>query len=161
MTKPTVHLIHGFIGAGKTTYAKKLEQDTGAIRFTADEWMTALYGNNPPQDMFAEYEDRAKIKIWEMTEAFVNRGHDVILDFGFWERAARDETKLRIEKMGATPQLHALQISDDIMLERTLKRTEEMPEGALMIDEAGFKKMKAYFESIQEGEDCIWVRAIV
>ena len=29
--KPTAHLICGFIGAGKTTFAKNLEKETGAL----------------------------------------------------------------------------------------------------------------------------------
>jgi predicted kinase len=35
--KPMVYILHGFVGAGKSTYAKKLEKETGAIRFTNDE----------------------------------------------------------------------------------------------------------------------------
>jgi len=37
-TKPIVYVICGFIGAGKTTFAKKLEEKTGAVRITKDEW---------------------------------------------------------------------------------------------------------------------------
>ncbi|GAA2756515.1 putative kinase [Actinopolymorpha rutila] len=43
---PTAHLIHGYIGAGKTTLAKRLERDADAVRFTLDEWLTALYGDD-------------------------------------------------------------------------------------------------------------------
>lgn len=31
---PTAHLIIGFIGAGKTTFARKLEKEIGVVRFT-------------------------------------------------------------------------------------------------------------------------------
>jgi predicted kinase len=30
---PTAHLIHGYLGAGKTTFARQLERDIPAIRF--------------------------------------------------------------------------------------------------------------------------------
>ena len=43
----TAHLIHGFLGAGKTTFARELEQNIPAIRFSHDEWMTRLYGDDP------------------------------------------------------------------------------------------------------------------
>jgi len=33
----TVYLICGFIGAGKTTFAKMLEKKTGAVRIVKDE----------------------------------------------------------------------------------------------------------------------------
>lgn len=38
---PTVHMIHGFVGVGKTTFAKKLQQEVNAVRFSPDEWMIA------------------------------------------------------------------------------------------------------------------------
>ena len=49
-----LHLIHGFVGAGKTTFAKKLEHFLPAVRFTHDEWMSKLYGENPPLEHFNE-----------------------------------------------------------------------------------------------------------
>jgi predicted kinase len=33
----TAHLIHGFLGVGKTTLARRLEQMIPAIRFSHDE----------------------------------------------------------------------------------------------------------------------------
>src|SRR2546421_108333 len=51
----TVHLIHGFLGSGKTTFARQLEESLPAIRFTHDEWMSRIYGEDPPVERFAEY----------------------------------------------------------------------------------------------------------
>jgi predicted kinase len=45
---PAAHLIHGFLGAGKTTFARELERNIPAIRFSHDEWMVRLYGIDPP-----------------------------------------------------------------------------------------------------------------
>jgi len=56
--KPIVYMLYGFVGAGKTVFAKKLEKETGALRFTNDEWMISLYGNNPSAEKFAEYYER-------------------------------------------------------------------------------------------------------
>jgi len=39
---PTAHLIHGYLGAGKTTFARQLERNIPAIRFSHDEWMVRL-----------------------------------------------------------------------------------------------------------------------
>jgi tRNA uridine 5-carbamoylmethylation protein Kti12 len=41
----TAHLIHGFLGAGKTTFARQLERELRAIRFSQDEWMANLNGD--------------------------------------------------------------------------------------------------------------------
>lgn len=40
--RPKAFLIHGFLGAGKTTFAKRLEEEEKALRFTHDEWMSQL-----------------------------------------------------------------------------------------------------------------------
>jgi predicted kinase len=40
----TAFLIHGYLGAGKATLARRLEVEQAAIRFTHDEWMRSLYG---------------------------------------------------------------------------------------------------------------------
>jgi predicted kinase len=42
--KPIVYLICGFIGAGKTTFAKKLEEKTGAVRITKDGIFSIIRG---------------------------------------------------------------------------------------------------------------------
>jgi predicted kinase len=38
----TLHLICGMAGAGKTTLARQLQADTGALRLRPDEWIEAL-----------------------------------------------------------------------------------------------------------------------
>lgn len=50
----TAHLIYGYLGAGKTTLARRLERELLAIRFTQDEWMSRLYGDDPPEERFAD-----------------------------------------------------------------------------------------------------------
>ena len=43
MARYLIHLICGSTGAGKTTYALELAERIGAVRFSIDEWMTALF----------------------------------------------------------------------------------------------------------------------
>ena len=92
---PTLHLLCGFIGAGKTTFAKKLERDIPAVRFSPDEWMVKLYGHNPRAQDFQDYYDRVVNLIWQTTLHLLDLGLDVVLDFGFWSRASRDAARAR------------------------------------------------------------------
>ncbi|NJR62757.1 MAG: AAA family ATPase [Cyanobacteria bacterium CRU_2_1] len=39
---PTLVVICGLPGSGKTTHARRLEQEMSALRFCPDEWMQAL-----------------------------------------------------------------------------------------------------------------------
>lgn len=50
--QPTIYLMYGFLGFGKTTLAKKLEKELPAMRLTHDEIMLQRYGRNP--DNFEE-----------------------------------------------------------------------------------------------------------
>jgi len=52
---PTDHLICGPLGSGKTTFSRRLEGEIGAIRFTHDEWMVLLYGQDPLLGQFPDY----------------------------------------------------------------------------------------------------------
>lgn len=150
--QPKVYMIHGFIGSGKTTFAKKLEMETKAVRFTHDEWMTELYGTNPPADMFGVYHERVSKLIWGLTERLIQNGQSVILDFGFWSRKGRDEARQRTTQMGAIHQLYALSCPDSVMLGRTLARTASMPKGALEITEETFNTLRERFEPLGEDE---------
>lgn len=81
---PAIHLICGFIGFGKTTYAKRLEQELPAVRFTHDEIMCARYGRSP-EDFPEKYKLTDK-EIRRDAAAEISRGHNVILDYGFWSK---------------------------------------------------------------------------
>jgi len=48
MTRGVFHFICGSTGAGKTTYALKLSDEIGAVRFSIDEWMAALFWMDTP-----------------------------------------------------------------------------------------------------------------
>lgn len=90
--KPTAHLLHGFIGCGKTAFARRLEDELPAVRFTHDEWMARLYGQNPPEDKFAEYFDRVDALLWQQALSVLRVGSDVIMDIGFWSRESRTQS---------------------------------------------------------------------
>lgn len=148
----TIHLLHGFTGAGKTTFAKKLETEIGAVRFSPDEWMVKLYGNNPPEEYFAEYFERVESLIWQVAAQVLAVEVDVILDFGFWSRASRDEAREKAQILKAESKLYFISTPEPIMKERVLQRTQNLPEGALVIDENAFELFKTRFEPLGEDE---------
>ena len=124
----TLHLLCGFIGAGKTTFAKSLERDHSAVLFSHDEWMVRLYGRNPPSEHFQTYYHRVEDLIWQMASRFLALGHDVVLDHGFWSRADRDLARRKSQEIGVPAKLYFLHYSEEVMRERVLIRTEESQE---------------------------------
>jgi hypothetical protein len=47
----TVHLVCGFLGSGKTTFAEALAKREGAIRFSIDELYLRLFADGPTYDL--------------------------------------------------------------------------------------------------------------
>ena len=138
--KPVAYIIIGFIGSGKTTYARKLEKETGAIRFTKDEWLVRVFGNTPPKDKFAEYDNRMASLATDMALACLKAGINVIIDEGFWVKEHRDAISEKVKNVGAIPKLYYLEVPFEIMKERTLKRTENPPVDSFTIDEESFNQ---------------------
>jgi predicted kinase len=149
---PTLHMMYGFVGAGKTTFAKTLEQDLPAIRFTHDEWMSKLYGDNPPLEHFNDYYQRVYDLIWEYAEKLLKLKQDVILDSGFWSRGSRDEARIRAKAFGADTRLYFLDTSEALCLERIRKRNQNL-QGSLYIDDHAFESFKQRFEALGDDED--------
>lgn len=88
--KATILLMHGYIGFGKTTVAKKFEE-LGYKRFTHDEYMSKLFGDHPTNEDFMANYNKATEIILKKAKEEVNKGNNIILDFGFWSRKSREE----------------------------------------------------------------------
>lgn len=153
----TLHLIHGFCGSGKTTFAKKLEKKLDAIRlnvirFTHDEWMVAFFGINPPKDHFKKYSENIESLIFKFTEQLLRLGIDVILDYGFWSRSSRDAVRKFAVKVKVDFKLYKLECPLEVMRKRIAKRTERMPPGELLITDKTFKTLRSRFEPLEKDE---------
>jgi predicted kinase len=157
-TMPTVHLLHGLPGCGKTTFARTLEAECRAVRFTHDEWMVQLFGANPPAETFAESARRISELIWEHAARVMRVERDVILDLGFWSRESRDGARARVRALGAIPRLYAFDVSEAEMRARVRERSTAMPPGALFINEQAFDVFLTRFEPLGPDEEYVLVR---
>lgn len=147
----TAHLVFGFLGSGKTTLARRLERQHNAVRFTPDEWMARLFGEDPPAGTF---QDRAAAILDIMQPLWVrclSLGLDVVLDYGFWSRAERDRVRDMAGAIGATPILWSVSCSDDEALRRIALRNEAAHR-SLYIAPATFELLKARFEPLDADE---------
>ncbi len=87
-------MICGFIGTGKTTFARKLEKETGAIRITKDEWIIKIFGNKIASDKnFERYDKNTTELATDIAFKILKAGKDVIIDEGFWVKSQRDDIK--------------------------------------------------------------------
>ncbi|MGW8884551.1 AAA family ATPase [Streptomyces sp. NPDC055749] len=103
---PRLILLCGLPGAGKTTLAKRLARTLPAVRLCPDEWLSDL-----GFDLFdGPARDRVERRLWAHAQDLLVAGATVILENGFWDRAERDEKRLRARELGAAVELRYLAV---------------------------------------------------
>lgn len=139
---PTLHLICGLPGSGKTTLAKQLEEAVPALRLTPDEWMAQVVGDGYDVDKRAVVE----ALLAEIAFRVLQLGGSVILDFGFWSRSERDGFRRRASEIGAETQVHFLDVARDELIKRLAKRNAALPENTFYVDPYDLDVWLSYFE---------------
>ncbi len=158
-TTAGIYLICGFLGFGKTTFAKKLEQELPAIRFTHDEIMLARYGRTPDnfQEKYKEVDDFIRQK----TSQAIKNGKNVILDYGFWSKAKRAEYYNWAKTLTSNVCFYALLCDLDVARRRVIERTKNNP-NELFIDENCFNELLQQYEPLikEEGYPVVFCSTI-
>ena len=116
-------IVCGLPGAGKTTYAQRLEGQLGAIRLCPDEWMEALSIDVWDESMRAKLEGLQ----WRLAQKLLLPGLTVIIEWGTWGRLERDALRLRARELGAAVELHYLSAPVEVLFERLQRRGLENP----------------------------------
>jgi predicted kinase len=149
---PTLHLVHGLPGSGKTTFAVRLARETNAVRFTHDEWMVTLHGCNPPEAVFRPQAARIFQLIWAHAARVLATGTDVVIDAGFWTRTSRDEARRWAAGRGAACRFYAMDVSLAEARQRVLARTAALPDATLEITGPTFDVLAAQLEPMGPDE---------
>ena len=147
---PSVHAIHGFIGAGKTTLAHRLEEQLPALYLNADEWMVHLHGPDPAEELFRPALARVHLLIRKLAERALHLGLNVVLDDGYWTRASRNELRAWADGLRVPLHLHALSLPEDEACRRVARRNAES--GALFIAPETFTLFLSRFEPLGPDE---------
>ena len=140
----TVHLVCGFLGSGKTTFAKTLAKREAAVRFSVDEWYLRLFANGPTYELDHGSMTRLLAVLNDLWPQIAQAGTPVVLDFGFWNRSLRDDVRNRARLVGAAVRLHWLHCPDALAIARCLERNGQ-PD-SFLISEQGFHELKRQFE---------------
>ncbi|HEV3238179.1 MAG TPA: ATP-binding protein [Gemmataceae bacterium] len=120
---PRLIMVCGLPGAGKTTLARKLEHQLRAVRMCPDEWMEEL-----AIDLWDEAR-RAKIEAfqWKLGQKLLEVGQTIIIEWGTWARAERDQLRKTAREHGAAVELHYVSAPFEVLFERLQQRGLENP----------------------------------
>lgn len=123
VTKARLILTCGLPGAGKTTLARQIAADRGAVRLTKDEWMWAL--GSSPWD--APTQDKVESQLWHLAQEILRLGLSAVLDFGLWTRVERDDMRAAARRLGVAVELHFLEAPTAELWHRIEARNADPP----------------------------------
>ena len=151
----TAHLICGMICSGKSHYAKALRERTGAVILSCDE-ITLLFP--PLGEKHDEVTAGLRALLLEKAADVARGGCDVILEWGFWQRAYRRETEAYFLSRGIPVRRHYIAASEETLRRHIAKRNqEENGPGAYYVDEGLLNKCLSLFEPPLPEETDEWI----
>jgi predicted kinase len=142
----TLHLMVGLPCSGKTTLAQKLEHELPALRLTPDEWQIRLFGQDAEEPEHDARHSLIEALLWNIASRALELGTNVILDFGFWAREEREDYRSRAKHLGASSEVHYLDVSDDELLRRLEERNSRRSQESFLISEEAMKPWIAFFQ---------------
>jgi predicted kinase len=141
-------LICGLPASGKTALARELARSIPAIRLNKDDWVIHL-GHDVWDDAFRE---RLEAQLWALTQELLAQGQSVILEWGHWARAERDEKRLGARALGVGVELHYLDVPLDELIARVEQRQASGEWTASPITRAHLEQWATIFQAPDEAE---------
>jgi len=146
------HLIHGYIGVGKTTFARELERSTDGLRFSTDELVLALFGRPESQAGLDVVYPRVFALVDGLWPKIALAGVDVILDSGFWRRASRDRARSTAASFGVPVKLYNVTCRDEIARDRYRELNRKLEDGQFHVSDEMFTDLRSRFEPLDPDE---------
>ena len=151
-------LIVGLPGAGKTTFARRLEVERDGIRFTPDEWMEPLFGVG--EDGGRRWVLESQL-FWGVAGRALSLGVNVILDYGCWSETERDLFRTRANHLGALAEIVVLDPPLEVLWERLAARNAALPAGTFHISREELHEYNSMFQAPDAAELARWDRSRV
>ena len=155
--RPQLISFCGLPGSGKTTIARRLEREVGAIRLNIDEWVAAL-GVDFWDD---EFRHRLERRIYQHGLTLLELGQSIIVEDGTWTRAERHDLREVARRLGATIDIHYCKASFDELWRRLELRNASGAPDAVPITKEILAECWGRFEPPDEAESALFDHCIV
>src|SRR6478735_1268996 len=142
----TLHLMVGLPCSGKTTLAQKLESEKAALRLTPDEWHVRLFGQDAKEPEHDARHNLIEAMLWNIASRALELGTNVILDFGFWAREEREDFRLRAKRLGASSEVHFLDVPEEELLRRLAIRNSQTSQESFHISKESMRPWIEFFQ---------------
>ena len=142
----TLHLMVGLPCSGKTTLAQQLEQELPALRLNLDEWHIRLFGQDAEEP---EHDARHRLiesQLWNIASRALELGMNVILDYGLWAREEREDFRQRAKCLGASSEVHFLDVPKEELLRRLAVRNSQPSQVSFHISEESMIPWIEFFQ---------------
>ena len=145
-------MLCGLPGSGKTTLARKLEQERNAIRLCPDEWIAALLSDKKDVQEMDRLRGPVELLLWQHAQNLLTLGSTVILENGFWPKWERDKYRDTAKQLGAMIELHFLHAPVEVLWERINTRNNDPNSNSFIIRKQNLLDFSKVFEAPTEEE---------
>lgn len=155
MAKPTLYLMLGYPGAGKTTVSEYIYKLTGAVHLNSDQFRLRMF-KNPMDASEAEHDNMYKL-IDHITERTLKSGKSVIYDANLNRYAHRKEKYDIAKRTGAKTKLIWVKTAEDEARQRATVHAGEHPDHRPFgnMDKEVFERLISQLEKPKPEENAI------
>ena len=151
-----VSLICGKICCGKSTFARKLAREKNAVILSCDEIMT-LFPEPEGDEAYAAVYQKVKNCLLNKAAEIAACGTNVILDWGFWQKADRQENADFFARLGIPVQWYYLEVPEAEWRQRIARRNAVPGPSDYYVDEGLLQKCIRLFETPDAEEMRDWI----
>ncbi len=153
-----IRLVCGPIGAGKTTYAMALAEQTRSIRFSEDEWLAKLFVPDAseglleqPMQVVGEWATerylRCRSQIWLVCKQLLSNNISIVLDGAAANQSQRDAIRKKAIDHSVDFQLYYITAPSTVRHKRVFERNQHQGcTYSLEVTPAMFEHTENFFE---------------
>jgi predicted kinase len=117
-----------------------------------DEWYLRLYTDGEPtESQEPELLRRVTAVLDDLWPQLLERGLNVVLDFGFWSREGRDTARRRAVEAGGRAVVYLLECDEESTRRRIDQRNED-PDRSFSLGSGSIDLLRSRFEPLHEDE---------